>query len=127
MDDSAMGTRPGAGIMLSTGGVTGPLTGAGLRGGMPVVIFRAFLRLSFGVVIGALAGTVNGTAADIGVLAEVDSNMWSIVMPVFGFATLLASSGESLLFCRTAFRCWPITAILGWRASQAWMPSCHVC
>ena len=64
---------------------------------------------------------------DIGGSAEVSGNMWVTVMAVLEFITLRVSLEELLLLCWAAFRCWPIAAILICRASQACMPSYHVC
>ena len=135
-----MGMRPGSVIVLLTGGVIGPFIGmvigglAGGRAGSRVstltevsVTDVARIGMVLDIFIDISVRTVNGFASNIGVSADVDANVWVTVMCVWEFTTLLPSLESSSLFCWTAFRCWSITAILGWRALHVSMPSYHVC
>ena len=88
-----------------------------------VIVVRVDVMV--GLLIDVSARTGNGDVPDIGVSADVDENMWVTMIAVLELRTLLAPLEELLLFCWTAFRCWSI-AVLGCRALQAWMPSCHV-
>ena len=88
--------------------------------GVSIVLF-------VGIFIAAFARRVNRVVPDIGVSADVEAYMLATEITVGKFSIFPASLVESLVFCCTAFCCWPITAVLCCRALQAWIPSYHVC
>ena len=54
--------------------------------------------------IDVLTCTVISVLTDIGVLADVNANMWAAMMAVLELIILPSSLEELLLFCWTAFR-----------------------
>ena len=109
-------------ILLLAEWVIGPLTcilEGELTGGMTITRLNALSEVCAPVVIIVIAlksVALVSFAIDTRISADVDANL----LAVSEYAEVLASSS-------TALRCLPIATLLDCRASQAWMPSYHVC
>ena len=113
-------------ILLLAGWVIGPLTyilGGDLACGMTITRLNALSEVCAPVVIIVIAlesVALVSFAIDTRISADVDANLLATLSAVSEYAEVLASSS-------TALRCLPIATLLDCRASQAWMPSYHVC
>lgn len=83
-------------VSQATDAQAGTVFGSGVWFEVPVDAPTDFI---LGMLNDMLVCTVNGVVPEIVFLADVDADMWVIVMAVLDFITLSVSLEELLLFC----------------------------